>query len=95
MFKTDHQNVLQFEFSRNTQSWQDWYFCTNFHGNKLEIVASRINFRSKLHWSWCSELKLKVLIIISFLSFQQSKNAFFSFQQSKNANIANFVLREN
>ena len=28
------------EFSRNTQSWQCWHFCTTSNKNKLEVVTS-------------------------------------------------------
>ena len=40
------------EFSRNTQSWQHWHFCTIFNGNRstLEIVDNWINFST--HWQF-------------------------------------------
>ena len=34
---------LEFEFSRNAQSWQYWHFCTTLNGNKLEKIWSWIN----------------------------------------------------
>ena len=38
------------EFSRNTQSWQCWHFCTISNGNRstLDIVDSWIRFQCKL-----------------------------------------------
>ena len=53
------------EFSRNTQSWQCWHFCTISNGNRstLEIVDSWINFST--HWQL--EFILKQLIFISYL----------------------------
>ena len=71
------------EFSRNTQNWQHWHFCTNSNGNILETVENGINFNANWYLPWCFEFIMKWLISLSY-SF--SKN-----EQYKNACVANFV----
>ena len=44
-----------FEFSRNTQSWQCWHFCTTSNLNKLEAVKKLISLKANLHLPWCFE----------------------------------------
>ena len=59
------QSTCLFEFSRNTQSWRSWYFCTTSNGNKLEIVKSPVSFEENLRLSECFRLKLRRLISLS------------------------------
>ena len=54
--------VVTFEFSRNTQSWQRWHFCTTFNVNKLETVRNLIMFSKYIYicngarnFNWCDE----------------------------------------
>ena len=44
-FSFDSCNPI--EFSRSTQSWQCWFFCSPFNGNKLVIDTSR----TRMHFS--------------------------------------------
>ena len=43
------QAIFWHEFSRNTQSWQHWHFCTTSNVNKLETVKNLMNFKVNLH----------------------------------------------
>ena len=55
------------EFSRNTQSWQHWHFCTTSNVNNFETAKSSIYFNAHLPLSWCVDIKLKSLISSSSL----------------------------
>ena len=41
------------EFSRNTQSWQNWHFCIIFNGYELEMVEWCFNFNTNWPLLWC------------------------------------------
>ena len=58
------------EFSRNTQSWQCWHFCTTSNGNELETVKNWIRCIANLYLSRYFKFKLKWLIPISKFFFQ-------------------------
>ena len=56
------QFLVPVEFSRNTQSWQRWHFCTTSNVNKLETVKNLMSFKVNLHFfhgvlnvNWCDE----------------------------------------
>ena len=41
-YKINHQARNTYEFSRNTESWQNWQCCTTSNGNKLLTVFNLI-----------------------------------------------------
>ena len=49
------------EFSRNTQSWQCWYFCITSNANKLEVVNNGINFNEKFTFAMMFYIKIEVI----------------------------------
>ena len=51
--KKKYTKNIPYEFSRNTQSWQCWHFCTTSNVNKLETVKDIVHFKVNLHSSWC------------------------------------------
>ena len=70
-FRAIHAKI--FEFSRNTQSWQCWHYCTTLNGNKLVIVTSWINFNANVHLSWHFEPKYGQLCLPWFSNVSKTK----------------------
>ena len=65
--KCERRRYSWIEYSRNTQKWQHWHYCTTSNGNKLEITESWISFNAKWHFPPCSEFILKWLTALSYL----------------------------
>ena len=62
-----NRSMHHIQFSRNTQSWQCWHFCTTPNGNKVVMVNCWINFDANLHLTCYFESRYMSLTTVSTL----------------------------